>query len=145
MKSTEKGKRIPINKIAEVQELSDIKVELEQFKAEHANVFMQYKDLVDRYNSALEAAEKEVRSQGVTCGDFENYSVSVKFNAAKMFEELGEEMFLENGGAATSKTVYTVDDNKVKAAIASGKIPEECVDNFREVRRNYHSPEKLSV
>ncbi len=145
MQSTDKGKRIPANKIAEVQELNDIKVELEQFKAEHADIFMQYKDLVDRYNTALEAAEKEVRSQGVTCGDFENYSVSVKYIPEKMFEELGEEMFLANGGSTVQKTEYKVDNKKVEAAIASGAIPDECVDNFREVRRNYHKPEKLSV
>lgn len=145
MKNTEKAKRVPINKVPAVQELSDVKTELEQFKAEHADVFVQYKDLVDRYNSALEAAEKEVRTQGITCGDFENYSVSVKFVPDKMFEELGQEMFLRNGGSMTTKTVYDVDPKAVEAAIASGSIPEECVDNFREVRRNYHKPEKLTV
>ncbi len=145
MQNTEKGKRVPASKIAEVQELNDIKVELDHFKAEHADVFVQYKDLVDRYNTALEAAEKEVRSQGVTCGDFENFSVSVKYNPEKMFEELGEAMFKANGGTTSTKTEYKVDVKKVEAAIASKSIPEECVDNFREVRRNYHKPEKLSV
>lgn len=145
MQSIEKGKRLPVSKIREVQELQDIKTELEQFKAEHADIFMQYKDLVDRYNSALEAAEKEVRSQGVTCGDFENYSVSVKYKPEKMFEELGEELFLKCGGSTSTKTVYEIDPKRVDAAVASGQIPEECVDNFREVRRNYHQPKKLAV
>ncbi len=145
MQSVEKGKRVPINKIPAVQELTDLKSELEQFKAEHIDVFTQYKDLVDRYNSALEVAEKEVRAQGVTCGDFENYSVSAKYNPEKMFEELGQELFLNNGGTMAKVTKYDVDPKKVEAAIASGAIPEECVDAFREVRRNYRKPEKLTV
>lgn len=145
MKSTSKGKRVPISEIAAVQDAADLKMQIDALKGEHPDVFMQYQDLVDRYNAKLEEAEKEVRAQGVSCGQFENYSVSVKFKADKMFEELGEEMFLANGGAMAQKTEYTVDEKRVEAAIAAGTIPEECVDNFREVRRNYHKPDKLTV
>lgn len=145
MKDTSKGKRVPIGEIPAVQEMKDLKMQIDSLKAEHPHVFMQYQDLVDQYNAKLEEAEKEVRAQGVSCGDFDNYSVSVKFKADKMFEELGEEMFLQNGGAMTQKTEYTVDQKRVEAAIAAGAIPEDCVDNFREVRRNYHKPDKLTV
>jgi hypothetical protein len=145
MQATNKGKRVPIGDIPAVQELADLKAEIDALKSEHADVFMQYNDLVDRYNAKLEEAEKEVRAQGVSCGAFENYSVSVKFNPAKMFDELGEEMFLKTGGAMGTVTEYKVDPKRVEAAIASGEIPEECVDNFREVRRNYHQPKKLTV
>ena len=120
-------------------------MEIDSLKAQHSDVFMQYQDLVDRYNAKLEEAEKEVRAQGVSCGAFDNYSVSVKFNPEKMFEELGEELFLKTGGAMGTKTEYKVDPKRVEAAIAAGEIPEECVDNFREVRRNYHQPKKLTV
>jgi hypothetical protein len=120
-------------------------MEIDALKAEHPTIFMQYNDLVDRYNAVLEEAEKDVRTKGVSCGEFENYSTSVKYNPDKMFEELGEEMFLANGGTMNTKTVYEVDPKKVEAAIAGKTIPEECVDNFREVRRNYRKPSKLSA
>lgn len=145
MQTTSKGKRVAIGDIPAVQELVDLKMQIDGLKAEHPEVFMQYQDLVDRYNAKLEEAEKEVRTQGVSCGQFENYSVSVKYKADKMFEELGEEMFLANGGSTFQKTEYAVDQKRVEAAIAAGTIPEECVDNFREVRRNYHKPDKLTV
>lgn len=145
MKSTAKGKRVPIAEIEAVQRLADLKMEIEALKAENPQLFIQYRDLVDRYNATLEEAEKEVRTRGVSCGDFDNYSASVKYNPDKMFEELGEDMFLSNGGSMDTKVVYEVDPAKVEAAIANGAIPEECVDNFREVRRNYHKPSKINV
>jgi len=145
MKSTAKGKRVPIAEIDSVQKLADLKMEIDGLKAEHPEVFMKYADLVDRYNTVLEEAEKEVRARGVSCGDFDNYSTSVKFDAVKMFEELGEDMFIAAGGIMNKKTVYEVDPKKVEAAIANGTVPEDCVDNFREVRRNYRKPDKLSA
>jgi len=145
MKSTAKGKRVPIAEIESVQKLADLKMEIDGLKSEYPEVFMKYADLVDRYNTVLEEAEKEVRSLAVSCGDFDNYSTSVKYDAVKMFEELGEEMFIAAGGAMNKKTVYEVDPKKVEAAIANGTVPEDCVDNFRDVRRNYRKPDKLSA
>ena len=145
MQSTAKGKRLPIAEVPAVQQLADLKVEIDSLKAEFPEVFMKYADLVDRYNTVLEEAEKEVRTKGVSCGDFDNYSTSVKYDPVKMFEELGEDMFLKSGGTMSDKTVYEVDPKKVEAAIANGTIPEECVDNFRDVRRNYRKPTKLSA
>lgn len=145
MQSTAKGKRLPVSEIESVQKLADLKMEIDSLKAEFPDVFMKYADLVDRYNTVLEEAEKEVRSKAVSCGDFDNYSTSVKFDPAKMFDELGEDMFIAAGGTMSNKIVYEVDAKKVEAAIAAGTIPEECVDNFREVRRNYRKPAKLSA
>lgn len=145
MQSTAKGKRVPISEIESVQKLADLKMEIDGLKAEHPDIFMTYADLVDRYNTVLEEAEKEVRSKAVSCGEFDNYSTSVKYDADKMFEELGEEMFLQSGGSMSTKTVYEVDPKKADAAIANGTVPEDCVDNFRNVRRNYRKPDKLSA
>ncbi len=145
MQNTDKAKRVSIGEIPEVQELLDLEQEINALKAEHSDVFVQYQDLIDRYNTKLEEADKKVRSEGVTCGPFENYSVGVKFIANKMFEELGEELFLKAGGIMETRTIYDVDPAKVVAAIANKTIPEECVDQFREVRRNYHAPKKRSV
>lgn len=138
-----KGKRVPADQIPEVQEYLDIKQQLDALKAEHPDVFMLYTDLVDRYNTALEAAENAVRGQGVSCGPFENFSVSHKYDAQKMLDELGEELFLACGGAVGTKPSYTVDVATVEAAIASGKIPPATLDNFRAVSRSYKTPKKI--
>lgn len=139
----EKGKRLPISDIPEVQEFLDLKQELDALKAQHPEVFMVYNDLVDRFNTKLEEADAKVRSLGVSCGPFENFSVSHTFDAAKMLDELGEETYLSCGGKITQRAVYEVDSALVTAAIASGKIPQAALENFMTVKRSYHAPKKI--
>ena len=138
------GARVPISSIPKVQEMVDLSAEIEAFRAEHVDVFLKYADLVDRYNAAREMAEKEVRKKGVSCGPFVNYSVRVTFNAEKMFEELGEEDFLKNGGSIAQKTVYEVDKDRVNQAIAAKAIPEECIEHFTEISKSYKSPKPMT-
>jgi hypothetical protein len=141
--SAEKAKRVPINTVPEVQEFLDLKQELDALRAENPDVFMRYNDLVDRYNTKLEEADSKVRSLGVTCGPFENFSVSHTYDASKMLDELGEETYLACGGKITTRAVYEVDSAIVTAAIAGGKIPKEAIEHFMTVKRSYHAPKKI--
>lgn len=143
--SVEKAKRVPISDVQEVQDLVDLKQEIDSLKAENPEVFMRLADLVDRYNSALELAANKVRSMVVSCGPFDNYSASKKYNPEKMYEELGEDLFLASGGSTGTVKIYRVDPSIVDAAIASGKVPKQCVDEFRTISRNYHAPEKINI
>lgn len=143
-KSLDKGERLPIAKIPEVQEYMDIKQELDALRADHPEVFIVYNDLIDRHNTALEKAESVVRSRGVTCGPFENFSVSHTINPDKMFDELGEKNFLACGGKVSTRAFYSVDSAVVEANIASGKIPAGAVPNFRTKALKYHAPKKIT-
>ena len=138
------GKRLAIGEVPEVQEYLDIKQQLDALRAENPQVFMVYNDLVDRYNTALERAAATVRGLEVSCGPFENFSVSYTIDPEKMFDELGEKNYLACGGQITKRAVYTVDPAAVDAAIASGKIPEEAVQNFRSKSLKYHVPKKIT-
>lgn len=141
--ATGKGPRLAIGEIPEVQAYLDIKQELDALRADHPDIFMPYNDLVDRHNTALEAAEAVVRTRGVSCGPFENFSVSHKYNAQKMLDELGEELYLSCGGKIGTVPSYTLDESTVEAAIASGKIPAATIENFRSISRSYKTPKKI--
>jgi len=141
--STDKGERVPIGNIPEVQEFMDIENDIAQLKAAHYDVFSQLDDLIDRRNTALEKAEKEVRARGVTCGPFENFTAKTVYDAEKMYDELGHEQFLAVGGIIKNVTKYEVDKEKVELAIAQKKIPKECVQEFRTVQKAYHVPDKI--
>jgi hypothetical protein len=140
-----KAPRLPIAEIPQVQKVVDLKQEIDALKAEHPGIFMKLADLVDQYNTALEEATNEVRSREVTCGPFENFFVSTKYDATKMYEEIGEELFLQCGGTKAKVQQLKVDPNLVEAAIASGKIPKECVDHFRTISRGYHKPDPINI
>lgn len=143
--ATAKAKRIPISEIQEVQDYIDLKQEIDALKAENPDVFMRLADLIDRYNAALELAANKVRTLEVSCGPFDNYAVSVKYDPEKMQDELGEELFLACGGSSGLVRQYKADPNIVEAAIASGKIPAACVGEFRKISRNYHVPPKITI
>jgi hypothetical protein len=141
----EKGARVPIADVPEVQALEDLRSEIESFKANNVEVFAAFADLIDRYNSQLEVAEKVVRTRGITCGPLVNYSVRVTVNGEKMYDELGRDDFLAYGGKIEEKTVYVADDKVVERHIAAGDIHPEAANEFRKVSRNYRKPPKLAV
>ena len=138
-------KRVPISEISEVQEVVDLRQEIEAVKAQHPDVFMKLADLIDRYNAALEVAENKVRSEGVSCGPFDNFSTVTVYDPQKMYEELGEELFMKCGGSTETVTEYKVDTRKVDAAIATNQIPKQCVSEFSKVQLKYHKPGKISL
>lgn len=140
-----KGERNAVASIPEVQKVIDLKQDIDALKANHPEVFIQLADLVDRYNAALEEALNVVRAKGVSCGPFENFSVSVKYDPVKMYEEVGEELFLKCGGSSARVKQLKVDPDVVAAAIAAKTIPEACVEHFRSVTRNYHKPDPINI
>lgn len=140
-----KGKKVPVSTVPEVASLIELGKELSQLKEDNAEVFAQYELLVERYNAALEVAEQAVRQLGVSCGPFDNFSASDKYNPDKMFEELGEDLFLQLGGSIEKKSVYGIDKAKLEAAIALGKIHPDSLSQFHTVTRNYHAPKKKAV
>lgn len=137
--------RVAASKVQEVADLLTLEQEINALKADYPGVFSQYKDLVDRYNTALDAAENAVRAKKVSCGPFDNFTSSPVFDPEKMYEELGVELFLQCGGSTKKKTIYEVDKHKVEAAIATGAIPVECAKEFRTVKRSFHKPKELVV
>jgi hypothetical protein len=137
--------KVSISEVPEVQEVMDLKLELDALKGEFPEVFMRLADLTDKYNTALERAEKTVRAQELSCGPFVNFSATVKYNAEKMYEELGEELFFEIGGSVTHDPTYKVDKDLAEAALQAGKIPQESIEQFRSIERKYKKPPKLEI
>lgn len=135
------------SEMTEVLEFLDAKAAIEEFKDMHAVVFTQFADLVERYNSTLEQAEKAARQQEVKCGPFDAYQVTVKYDATALYNAVGRDLFLKIGGIINEKTVYDVDKGRLEAAITSpnSKITDEVVKTVRKETVTYHVPPKLVV
>lgn len=142
---TQTGGKVAISDIPEVQEAMDLKLEMDALKGEFPEVFMRLADLADKYNTAVDKAEKVVRARGVTCGPFVNISSTVKYNAEKMYEEIGEELFYEIGGKVEHVATYKVDKDQVEAAVLSNKIPQESLEEFRTIENRYRKPPKVEL
>lgn len=136
---------VSTDKVPEVIQFLDAEKTMEEFVADNQAVFDQFRELADRYNNTLEAAEKAVRGQEVKCGPFDLYQFSTKYNADALFNAVGRNKFLEAGGTMKQVTEYAVDKDAFESAVAKDLIPEEVVKEVRKVTPNYHAPKPLRV
>lgn len=129
--------------IPAVVDYMDAADKLREFKEEHADVFEAYDFLVQEHNNKLEAAEKVVRAQGVSCGPFDLYQYQTKFDAEKLYDAVQREEFLRLGGKIETVPVYSVDKNIFEAKLAQGAVPKNVVDVVVKTSPRYKTPDKL--
>lgn len=132
-----------ISDIAEVREFIKAQAEMDRFKSQHEKVFEEYDKLVEDYNQKLEAAEKAVRSQEVSCGPFEYYQKQIKWDVDGLFDDLGRDRFLKIGGTINTVTQKAIDKTKIESAAQQGLIPSDVVERRRKVSPRYHTPNKV--
>jgi hypothetical protein len=135
---------VPVSKIPEVASFTKIREELESFKRNNPEFFEELGSLVERYNAALDAADKAVRAKQISCGDFRLMSKpTVYYDAEKLYEELGDELFVAFGGAIRQVTEYTVEKSVLESHIARGAIPQNIIKDIKSTRCRYDKPEKV--
>ena len=118
---------------------------LDEFKAEHADIFEMYESLVQENNDKLEKAEKIVRAHEVTCGPFVLYQWQKKFDAEKLYDAVQRDEFLRLGGKIETIPVYTIDKNIFEAKMAQSAIPPQVLEVVVKVSPRYKAPDKLST
>lgn len=138
-------KALPETQIPEVMEFLEAKQKLDRLREAFPEVFEQLYALREEYNAKLEAAEKIVRAQKVSCGPFDLYQWQTKYNAERLYEELGRDEFLRIGGKIQTVTQYDVDKNKLEAHITAGAVPEEVVSVVKDTSPRYKKPEKINI
>jgi hypothetical protein len=132
-----------VEEIPAVAEYNEAKEMLQAFCEANENTFKYYDTLVENLNQKLEAADKIVKSEGVSCGDWELYQYATKYNAIALYEALGREQFLKVGGKLEKITNYAVDKVKIQSAIASKAISKEIADQVVSKNPMYHSPSRI--
>lgn len=136
-------KKVPADEVKEVADFLDSLGNLEAFRAKNASIFAEYERLVGEYNQKLEDADRTCRQREVSCGPFDLYNYSTRYDPKALFDMIGHDRFLEVGGITGTETTYTVDKKKVEIAIQQGKIPEDVVEGFKKISPSYHAPGKI--
>lgn len=131
--------------VPEVQRFLAVQSRIENLKEGYPEVFEELGMLVEEYNAALQAADKILRAKMASCGPFDMYQTQVKYDADKLYEELGKKDFLAHGGKISTVTKYEVDKPRLEAAITSGAIPEEVVKAVREISPRYKKPDPMAI
>lgn len=128
------GENVPVLDPSEIPEVAEymvadeeLKEFIEQIQETNPEVLETLRELTERRNAALEAADKTVRAREAACGPFLVHIVKTTYNAEALYDALGEEKFTQLGGTVTKKPVYEIDGKRLEAAIAMGKLSAEIV------------------
>jgi hypothetical protein len=136
--NTKQPEEVP--EVAAYEEAAQV---LEAFKQNNEQVFATYSALVDDVNQKREAADKVVRAQQISCGDWDLYQWQTKYDAKALFEALGRDGFMAVGGKMKKVTEFDLDKAKFKMAVSGGEVPEEVADAVISVSPRYHAPKAL--
>lgn len=132
-------------RVSSVDAFERAEANLHNFMMKHREVFEEYEHLVNEYNTALEAAEVEVRSAGIEAGPFKIHNTYYDVDVNKLYDELGEQDFLRCGGVIETRQALSIDKNKFLRLADAGVIPPEVVDVCREKKIKYKSVPKINI
>jgi len=76
---------------------------------------------------------------------FDLYQQQESYDAQALYDAVGEVQFLDVGGLVATKTVYTVDKQRLQIAIAQKRVAEEVAEAILTVSPRFHKPTKLSL
>lgn len=138
-------KTVDPEEVPEVIEFLDAQKSIEEFMDDNKAVFAQFQELVEKYNTSLEAADKACRGQQVRCGPFDLYQFTTKYDPDALFNAVGRNKFLELGGTTKQTTEYDLDKDAFEASVAKGLVSKEVVAEVRKVSPSFHSPKPLRI
>lgn len=107
---------------------------------QHKQVFEEYKELLEDRNVKRQSADKMVRALDVSCGEWDRYQASVKWDANALHQVLGRDAFLAIGGSIGTELVYGIDKDRAEIAMKTGQLPQNAIDLARKVTPAYHAP-----
>ena len=131
--------------VPEVQAFEAVKERLRAFREANPQFFEFLDPMMEAYNDAHEAAEKAVRAQQISCGDFRLYQFQTKFNPDKLYDALGNDTFLAVGGKNSTVVVRSLDKARIESALKSGAISEEVAEQFVTKSPRFKKPEKANI
>jgi len=134
-----------VEQIPEVKAFVEASTKMERIREAYPEAISAFRMVAEEYNTALTAADKAVRATGCSCGPFQVLSVSESYDPEQLHEYLGETEFFKLGGVA--KTVIQLDfpKDKVKAAIANGRLPSEVAEQACKRTPRYKKPQPVEI
>lgn len=135
----------PIEAVKEVREFEEVRARIQAFRDANPAFFQFLDPLIEEYNTKREAAEKEVRSRGISCGEFQLYQQYVTYDVDAIRNALGRDGFLAVGGTEKTVTKYELDKKRFEVAAKSGQVPQNVLETASKLERKFHQPRKIEL
>jgi len=136
---------VPVTEIPEVVAFEETKSRLRAFREANKQFFEYLSGLLAEYNDNEDLAEAAVRARQVSCGDFELYQYSTRYDPDFMLARYGREQFLKMGGKIDMVQRVTLDEKRVDIHIESGAIAAEDAEQIRKKSPSYHTPKPFGL
>lgn len=124
-------------RIPELESLEAIEKQISTLVSTNQAFYDQLKGLLEQRNQLAAAAEKEVRKHEIEAGPFKIHRRVTKYDADKLYEEAGADMFAQLGGYVETIQVRKIDPTKFQALLQRGGIPQEIADVVCRVEVHY--------
>ncbi len=138
-------KILDADKVPEVKCLIEETALMDEFKERNAEFMEEFRERVRSYNAALDAADKVLRAQEASSGPFDMFHCDVKYDADRLFSEVGEKEFKELGGTVHPATVYRIDKVAFEALVQVGRVSPELKKLVEKRTPKYHKPKPFEI
>jgi len=136
---------VPITEIPEVVNFENVKARYHKFKQDNAAYFQYLNQIQEEYNIALQAAEKAVKVNQVSCGDFHYYLKLDKIDDDMAYQIHGHEKFLALGGTIETVTIRKMDKTRYMSNVQAGVVTADERQLTVKTEPRYHKPEGMNV
>jgi len=146
-------KTVEVAQVPSVAMFVTVQAQMQAFLDNHKEVFDTYASLAETYNSALEAADKDLRamcvdtSAGVSCGPFNFKHFATKYNGDNLLAELenDDEEFQKLAGIIRTVRTNEIDKPMMDSLIERGAVHPDLQRRFVTRTPNYDKPKKLGI
>ncbi len=139
---------IEASELSSGQQYLNAKEELESFREMHRELFEVYASIVDRYNDAVEAVDKELRvkcadtGMGVSFSDFSFKHFTIKIDHERCFELVGKKQFETWRGKVFKREHHEMPKDSFLMLVDQGEVPTDVQDQVLTYTPNYSKPKK---
>jgi hypothetical protein len=138
-------KTVPVETIPEVAKFIEAAAKWDRIKAAYEEAINAINTIAEEYNTSLEAAEKAVKANGVSCGPFTILSTAESYDANMLIELMGNEAYLKIGGEVSTIRKYEINKDKVNAALVTGALAPKIADAARKTVVRFNRLHKVEL
>lgn len=129
----------------EVDEFLQARERYFRWQKQYPQAYSELLELQSDYNATRDAAEKILRAHGKSEGPFQIKSSRLSYDAEKLYDEVGKEVFLALGGEISTNVSFKIDSTTLQSKIAAKKVDPAVIESISKPVHVFDAPKKLQV
>lgn len=136
-------KVVPQTEVPEVAAYAKAARALAKWKERHPEAAKELAELAETHNTMLKVADGAVRKLEVSCGAFELFEMRPSYDAEKLYEGVGRQLFAQLGGVLKPVETKSIEKDRFEALVAQGRVAAGLLAKVRSYGPRFHAPKAL--